>query len=158
MTAKTSEPAVVIRLMRLPHALGLPLPEYQTPGSAGLDLMAAFSDDFQFTLKNGERTLVPTGLSLQIPLGFEVQIRSRSGLALKHGISVLNSPGTIDSDYRGEIKILLINHGTEPFLISRGLRIAQMVVAPVIQVWLAMVEQLDDSERGEGGFGSTGRG
>jgi dUTP pyrophosphatase len=158
MTAKPSEPAIAILLMRLPHAVGLPLPEYQTRGAAGLDLLAAFSDDFQFTLKNGERTLVPTGLSLQIPYGFEAQIRPRSGLALKHGITVLNSPGTIDSDYRGEIKVLLINHGAEPFVISRGLRIAQMVIAPVIQARFQLVEKLDESVRGEGGFGSTGRG
>jgi dUTP pyrophosphatase len=156
--AETHTNAVLaIRVLRLPHAEGLPLPEIQTAGAAGLDLMAAILADVQYTIKKGERALVPTGLALQLPGGFEAQIRSRSGLALKHGIVVLNSPGTIDSDYRGEIKVLLINHGEDPFVISRGLRIAQLVVAPVVRARLVLVDQLDESERGEGGFGSTGR-
>jgi dUTP pyrophosphatase len=148
---------LAIRVLRLPHAEELPLPEIQTTGAAGLDLIAAILADVQYTIKKGERALVPTGLALQLPDGFEAQIRSRSGLALKHGIVVLNSPGTIDSDYRGEIKVLLINHGEAPFVISRGLRIAQLVVAPVVRARLVLVDQLDESERGEGGFGSTGR-
>jgi dUTP pyrophosphatase len=123
-----------IRVMRLLHSEGLALPELQTAGAAGLDLQAALADGEELLLKPLERALVPTGLALQIPHGFEVQIRPRSGLAFKHGVTVLNSPGTIDSDYRGELKVLLINLGSEPFVISRGLRIAQIVVAPVTSV------------------------
>jgi dUTP pyrophosphatase len=145
-----------IRVMRLLHSEGLALPELQTAGAAGLDLQAALADGEELLLKPLERALVPTGLALQIPHGFEVQIRPRSGLAFKHGVTVLNSPGTIDSDYRGELKVLLINLGSEPFVISRGLRIAQIVVAPVTSVELVLAEQLDKSDRGAGGFGSTG--
>jgi dUTP pyrophosphatase len=145
-----------IRVMRLPHSEGLALPELQTAGAAGLDLQAALNESEELLLKPLERALVPTGLALQIPHAFEVQIRPRSGLAFKHGVTVLNSPGTIDADYRGEIKVLLINLGAEPFVINRGLRIAQMVVAPVTQVELVEVAQLDTSDRGAGGFGSTG--
>ncbi|MGL4634427.1 MAG: dUTP diphosphatase [Beijerinckiaceae bacterium] len=145
-----------IAVRQMPHAEGLPLPSFQTKGAAGLDLMAAISEKENITIKIGERALVPTGLTLQLMEGYEAQIRPRSGLALKHGITVLNAPGTIDADYRGEIKVLLINHGKEPFVVSRGLRIAQMVVAPVVTVELIAVAALDDSERGDGGFGSTG--
>jgi dUTP pyrophosphatase len=147
---------LLVRVMRLPHAQGLALPELQTPGAAGLDVQAALAVSEELLLKPLERALVPTGLALQIPHGFEVQIRPRSGLAFKHGVTVLNSPGTIDADYRGEIKVLLINLGSEPFVINRGLRIAQMVVAPVTQVELVEVAQLEKSDRGAGGFGSTG--
>jgi dUTP pyrophosphatase len=147
---------VKVLVRQLPHAEGLPLPAAQTVGAAGLDLMAAVDDHAQITIKIGERVLVPTGLALQLSQGYEAQIRPRSGLALKHGVTVLNAPGTIDADYRGEIKVLLVNHGHEPFIVSRGLRIAQMVVAPVITVELASVSTLDGSARGAGGFGSTG--
>lgn len=131
------------------------LPAYQTSGSAGLDLRAAVSEPI--TVAVGERRLVPTGLRMAIPTGFEAQVRPRSGLALKHGITVLNSPGTIDSDYRGEVQVLLINHGTEPFVVQRGERIAQLVVAPVAHAEITLVESLDDTSRGHGGYGSTGR-
>jgi dUTP pyrophosphatase len=157
VTLHPAETALVIPVLRLPHAEGLPLPEMQTAGAAGLDLIAAVSAGGNYTIKNGERLLVPTGLALQLPQGFEAQIRPRSGLAMKHGVTVLNSPGTIDSDYRGEIKVLLINHGAEPFVISRGLRIAQLVVASVVQVKLELSARLNESVRGTGGFGSTGR-
>ncbi len=130
------------------------LPKYETAFSAGMDLRASL--DTTVVLKPMERTLIPTGLSLELPIGFEAQIRPRSGLALKHGITVLNSPGTIDADYRGEIKVLVINLGSEEVTISRGDRIAQMVIAPVAQVTWSKVESLDDTARGEGGFGSTG--
>jgi dUTP pyrophosphatase len=156
MSELSAHPLLQISVVRLAHAEGLPLPELQTTGAAGLDLQAALSAGEELILKSGERALVPTGLALQIPHGFEVQIRPRSGLALKHGVTVLNAPGTIDSDYRGEIKILLINHGVEAFVIRRGLRIAQMVVAPVTNVQLVQVKQLNTTDRGSGGFGSTG--
>jgi dUTP pyrophosphatase len=142
-----------IKVMRLRHALDLPLPQYETAGSAGLDLRAA-SD---FHLAPGARCLVPTGIAIALPVDFEAQVRPRSGLAVKHGVTVLNSPGTIDSDYRGEIQVPMINLGQEDFAIRRGDRIAQMVVAPVQQVRLEDVESLDATARGEGGFGSSGR-
>jgi dUTP pyrophosphatase len=145
---------VKVEILRLPHAADLPLPSYATAGSAGLDLRAAEA----FTLKPGERALVPTGLSIALPENFEAQVRPRSGLAVKHGVTVLNSPGTIDSDYRGEIKVPLINHGTEDFVIARGDRIAQMVIAAVEQVTLVEVKSLDETTRGAKGFGSSGRG
>ncbi len=148
--------SIRVLVRRLPHSDGLPLPVVQTSGAAGLDLVAAIDGDAQITIKIGERALVPTGLALQLESGYEAQIRPRSGLALKHGVTVLNAPGTIDADYRGEIKVLLVNHGHEPFVVSRGLRIAQMVVAPVVAVELIVVTSLDDSDRGNGGFGSTG--
>lgn len=147
---------VTLRIVQLAHAQGLALPDYATEQAAGLDLTAAFPPDEQFTLNFCERALVPTGLVLQLPRGHEAQIRPRSGLALKHGITVLNSPGTIDADYRGEIKVLLINLGKEPFTLRRGDRVAQLVVAPVTQVIVALVDDLDMTARGVGGFGSTG--
>lgn len=148
--------SVILRLRRLPHGEGLPLPEYQTPGAAGFDLAAAIPAGETWTLAAGERRLVPTGLSMAVPLGLEAQIRPRSGLAFKHGISVVNAPGTIDSDYRGEVQVLLVNLGQQPWSFQRGERIAQCVIAPVVQAILEPVEQLDDTARGAGGFGSTG--
>ena len=132
------------------------MPSYETSEAAGMDLRAAVPEDAPLTLKPGARELVPTGFAMAIPTGFEAQIRPRSGLALKHGLSLVNAPGTIDSDYRGEIKIILINQGDEDFEISRGMRIAQMVIAPVLQVAIEPVTSLDDTARGAGGFGSTG--
>ena len=145
------------RLVRLPHAEGLPLPGYETTGSAGMDLRAAVPDDQPLTLEPGARALVPTGLKIALEPGFEAQVRPRSGLALKHGITCLNSPGTVDSDYRGEVGVILANLGREPFVIRRGERIAQMVVARHEQVAWQEVETLDETARGAGGFGSTGR-
>lgn len=142
-----------VRIRRLPNGEGLPLPAYETTGAAGMDLRAAEA----MTLKPGARCLVPTGLAIALPQGFEAQVRPRSGLAVKHGITVLNAPGTIDSDYRGEVKVPLINHGQDNFVIARGDRIAQMVVAPVTQIGWSEVEDLDETHRGAGGFGSSGR-
>ena len=147
-----TEPKVSVQ--RLPHGADLALPAYATAQSAGLDLMAAVQGEV--TLAPGARRLIPTGLAIALPAGFEAQVRPRSGLALKHGITVLNSPGTIDADYRGEVQVLLINHGAAPFVIRRGDRIAQMVVAPVTQIAWKPVNQLDETERGSGGYGSTG--
>ncbi len=149
--------AVKVEIVRLPHAEGLPLPRYETGDSAGLDLLAAVNEDKPVTLEPGDRELIPTGLSFAIPSGYEVQVRPRSGLALRHGIILPNSPGTIDADYRGEIFIILVNGGREPFTVSRGDRIAQMVLAPVVQLAWEEVAALPESGRGEGGFGSTGR-
>lgn len=132
------------------------LPTYETSGAAGADLRANFPDGQAVTLEVGARGLIPTGLRMAIPDGFEVQIRPRSGLALKHGISMVNAPGTIDSDYRGSVGVILINHGTAPFDVTHGMRIAQMVMAPVIQAEFEVVETLDDTTRGADGFGSTG--
>ena len=146
-----------LRVERLPHAEGLPPPAYETSGSAGMDLRAAVSDDAPVTLAPGARALVPTGLKIALEPGYEAQVRPRAGLALKHGITCLNSPGTIDSDYRGEVGVILINHGEESFVIKRGERIAQMVIAQHEQARMFEVEALDDTERGAGGFGSTGR-
>lgn len=145
---------VDLRVLRLPHAEGLPLPEQASPGSAGLDLRAAVSGDLD--LAPGERALVPTGLALQLPEGWEGQVRPRSGLAIRHGISLLNAPGTVDSDYRGEVKVVLANLGGEPITIRRGDRIAQLVIARVSRVVVEEVRHLEPSARGEGGFGSTG--
>ena len=147
----------VVTLMRLPHFDGLSLPEYKTAEAAGVDLCAAVDADAPVTLAPGGRALIPTGLAMALPVGFEAQIRPRSGLAIKDGITCLNSPGTIDSDYRGEVKIILINHGAAPFTVRRGERIAQMVIAPVVQARFALAEELADTARGAGGFGSTGR-
>jgi dUTP pyrophosphatase len=144
--------SIAVRIKRLPHGEGLPLPAYATSGAAGMDVVSA--EDV--TLAPGTRHAVATGLILAIPEGYEVQVRPRSGLALKHGITVPNTPGTIDSDYRGELKVILINHGTQPFMIQRGDRIAQLVLAPVLQAAWEEVAELDATERGEGGFGSTG--
>jgi dUTP pyrophosphatase len=146
-----------IAVVRLPHAEGLPLPAYETPGSVGMDLRAAAPEHEPITLRPGARALVPTGLCMAIPMGFEVQVRPRSGLAAKHGVTCLNTPGTIDSDYRGEVKVILINLGEEDFVIRRGERIAQMIVAPVVQAAWLETESLDETARGAGGFGSTGR-
>ncbi len=146
-----------LRILRLPHSEGLALPAYETPGSAGMDLRAAVPEDAPITLEPGQRALVPTGLKIALEQGWEAQIRPRSGLALKHGISAPNTPGTIDSDYRGEVGVILINLGQEPFVIKRGERIAQMVIAAVAQATVAEVDSLDDTARGAGGFGSTGR-
>jgi dUTP pyrophosphatase len=141
----------------LDHGKGLEAPRQQTTGAAGVDLPAALAPGAELVLGPGERALVPTGFSIALPDGYEAQIRPRSGLAAKHGITVLNTPGTIDADYRGEVKVILINHGAEPFAIRRGDRIAQMVVAPVVAVQFDEVEMLDETERGTGGHGSTGR-
>ncbi|MEO9971094.1 MAG: dUTP diphosphatase [Hyphomonadaceae bacterium] len=148
---------VKIEVCLLDHFEGLDLPAYETAGSAGMDLRAAVAADAPLTLAPGARAMVPTGLSFAIPLGYEVQIRPRSGLAAKHGITCLNTPGTIDSDYRGEIKIILINLGDQDFVIERGERVAQMVLAPVTQAAWEQVAILDETSRGAGGFGSTGR-
>jgi dUTP pyrophosphatase len=142
----------VVAIKRLPHAEDLPLPTYETAGAAGMDLRATEP----VTLKPGARYLMPTGLAIALPDGFEAQVRPRSGLAVKHGVTVLNAPGTIDSDYRGEIKVPLINHGADDFLIARGDRIAQMVIAPVIRASWSVVSFLEDTARGVGGFGSSG--
>jgi dUTP pyrophosphatase len=145
-----------IRFRRLPHGAGLPLPAYQTAHAAGLDLAAAVAADAPVTLAPGGRGLIPTGFAIALPEGFEAQVRPRSGLAAKHGVSVLNTPGTIDADYRGEIQVILINLGAEPFVVTRGLRIAQVVIAPVAHASVIEAETLDDTARGSGGFGSTG--
>lgn len=144
--------SVRVEVRRLPHGAGLPLPAYATAGAAGMDVVSA--EDV--TIAPGARHAVATGLALAIPEGYEIQVRPRSGLALKHGISVPNTPGTIDSDYRGELKVILINLGTEPFAIQRGDRVAQLVLAPVVQAAWGEVAELDATTRGEGGFGSTG--
>lgn len=149
--------SVSIGLVRLAHGEGLPLPRQQTAGAAGLDLAAAVGADEIVEIAPGAVAMIPTGLTIAVPPGFEAQIRPRSGLAARHGITVLNSPGTVDSDYRGEVKVLLINHGTAPFPVRRGERIAQMVVAPVSRVLFEERETLDATERGDGGHGSTGR-
>ena len=146
-----------VRVERLPHAGDLPLPAYETGGSAGMDLRAAVAEDAPVTLAPGARGLVPTGLKIALEPGYEAQVRPRSGLALKHGLTCLNSPGTIDSDYRGEVGVILINHGSEPFVIKRGERIAQMVIARHEQAAMVEVAALDETARGAGGFGSTGR-
>ena len=144
--------AIDIQIKRLPHGDGLPLPAYATPGAAGLDIFAAE----EFTLAPGARHAVATGFAVAIPEGYEIQVRPRSGLALKHGITCLNTPGTIDSDYRGEVKVILANLGEDDFLIEKGDRIAQIVVAPVQHAVMVEVDEIDDTSRGAGGFGSTG--
>ena len=148
---------VSVQILRLPHAEGLPLPAYETAGSAGMDLRAAVPEDQPLTLAPGRRALVPTGLKIALPLGYEAQVRARSGLALKHGIICPNAPGTIDSDYRGECGVILANIGDEDFVIRRGERIAQLVIAKHERADWIEVETLDDTARGAGGFGSTGR-
>lgn len=147
---------VHIDIQRLPHGDGLPLPDYETAGSAGMDLCAAV--DTPVSLAPGARALVPTGLAIALPSGYEAQIRPRSGLALKQGVTLLNTPGTIDSDYRGEIGVIMVNLGDVPVEVTRGMRIAQMVIAPVILAQWRVVEGLDETDRGAGGFGSTGTG
>ena len=151
-----SSPA--IRVVRLPHGEGLTLPSYETAGAAGMDLRAAVPDDRPLILLAGRRALVPTGLTMEIPAGFEGQVRPRSGLALKHGVTCLNTPGTIDSDYRGELRVLLANLSDEDFEITRGMRIAQLVIAPVTRARIVEAAVLGDTQRGQGGFGSTGTG
>ena len=151
----TPSPALRIETVVMAHAEGLPLPAYESEGSAGADLRAAVTGPL--TIPPGGTAMVPTGLKVALPQGYEMQVRPRSGLAAKHAVTVLNSPGTVDADYRGEVKVILINHGQEPFVIERGDRIAQAVVAPVTPAEYAEAETLPDSVRGEGGFGSTGR-
>ncbi|MCV3736555.1 dUTP diphosphatase [Rhizobium sp. TRM96647] len=150
------DPHPTLNLVRLPHGAGLDLPAYETAGAAGMDLRAAVADGEPMVLSPGRRALVPTGFVFEIPAGFEAQVRPRSGLAFKHGITCLNTPGTIDSDYRGEVKVLLVNLGDADFSIERGMRIAQMVIAPVVQARVCEVSQAGATERGAGGFGSTG--
>jgi dUTP pyrophosphatase len=147
---------VDVQLMRLPHGADLPLPAYQSEGAAGLDLLAAVPADAPLTIAPGGRALVPTGICMALPADTEGQVRPRSGLASRHGVTVLNSPGTIDADYRGEIQVILINHGSQPFIIKRGMRIAQLVIAAVMQVNICESAILDATSRGVGGFGSTG--
>ena len=146
-----------VPIMRLPHGEGLPLPAYETAQAAGMDLRAAVPADVPLVLRPGDRFPVPTGLAFALPPGFEGQVRPRSGLAFKSGITCLNSPGTVDADYRGEVKVILINHGPDDFTIRRGDRIAQLVIAPVVQAAWSEVVSLDETTRGAGGFGSTGR-
>ncbi|MDF1685697.1 MAG: dUTP pyrophosphatase [Parvibaculaceae bacterium] len=151
MTLKVS-----IDVQTLPHFGDLVLPSYESDGAAGMDLRAALGDGESLTLAPGAQAMVPTGLAMALPVGYEAQVRPRSGLAAKHSVTVLNSPGTIDSDYRGEVKVILINHGSSPFKIERGERIAQMVIAPVTQGIWTKVDALSQTDRGAGGFGSTG--
>ena len=148
--------APTVPILRLPHAADLPLPAYETAHAAGMDLRAAVAEDEPLVLKAGGRAAVPTGYAFALPAGYEGQVRPRSGLALKNGVTALNSPGTIDADYRGEVKVILINHGEDDFIIRRGDRIAQLIIAPVVQAAWVEVESLDETARGAGGFGSTG--
>ena len=150
-------PAIKIDIRQLPHGEGLALPAYQSAHAAGLDLLAAVPDGSPLILAPGRHALVPTGLTIALPPGYEAQVRPRSGLAAKHGVTVLNAPGTVDADYRGEIGVLLINHGEAPFAIHRGERIAQMVIASVVRAELVPATSLSATDRGSGGFGSTGR-
>lgn len=147
---------VRIKIMHLPHGEGLKIPSYETAQSAGMDLPAAIAEGETLTLGAGEHALVPTGFCMALPGGFEAQVRPRSGLAAKNGITVLNTPGTIDADYRGEVKVILINLSKTDFILERGMRIAQMVIAPVTQARLCIADSLDETDRGDGGFGSTG--
>jgi dUTP pyrophosphatase len=149
--------SVKIEIRQLPHGDGLALPAYQSAHAAGLDLLAAVPEGAPMILSPGKHALVPTGLTIALPPGYEAQVRPRSGLAAKHGVTVLNAPGTVDADYRGEIGVLLINHGDAPFSIRRGERIAQMVIAAVVRGELTAVTALSATDRGDGGFGSTGR-
>lgn len=146
----------MLKIRRLPHSDGLPLPAYETAGAAGMDLIAAVSQEAPLVLQPGARALVETGLAIELPSQHEGQVRPRSGLAIKHGISLINTPGTIDEDYRGELKVPLINHGDVPFKVERGMRIAQLVIAPIVRVFVEEVDELSASNRGSGGFGSTG--
>ena len=147
-----------VDVMRLPHGADLPLPSYQSEGAAGLDLLAAVAADAPVIIGPGQRALVPTGLAIALPVGTEGQVRPRSGLAARHGVTVLNAPGTIDADYRGEIQVILVNLGQEAFTVMRGTRIAQLIIAPVLQVTICETANLDETTRGVGGFGSTGMG
>jgi dUTP pyrophosphatase len=148
--------AVEVRIVRLPHGRDLPLPQYQSAFAAGLDLLAAVPADAPVELAPGARAVIPTGIAIALPAGSEGQVRPRSGLAARHGVTVLNTPGTIDADYRGELQVILVNIGTEKFVISRGMRIAQLVIAPIQQAQLVEWNSLDSTERSAGGFGSTG--
>ena len=148
--------ALIASIVLLPHGAGLPLPSYQSEHAAGLDLLAAVPAEAPIIITAGHRVAVPTGIAIALPAGTEAQVRPRSGLARNHGVTVLNAPGTVDADYRGEIQVLLINHGTEPFAVTRGMRIAQLVIAHVSRVELREVTKLGDTVRGAGGFGSTG--
>jgi len=150
--------AIEVRLLRLPHAAGLPLPAYQTALAAGLDLVAALPSDAPVEIAVGGRAMIPTGVAIALPRGSEGQVRPRSGLAIRHGVTVLNTPGTIDADYRGEIQVILVNLGAEPFVVSRGMRIAQLVIAQVQHAKLVETASLDATERAAGGMGSTGIG
>jgi dUTP pyrophosphatase len=152
----TGSERVEVRITRLPHGADLPLPEYQSALAAGLDLPAAVPADAPIELAPGARALVPTGIAIALPPGFEGQVRPRSGLAARHGVTVLNTPGTVDADYRGELQVILVNLGAGPFIVSRGMRIAQLVVAPVQRIKLVEVDALDTTVRAQGGFGSTG--
>ena len=145
-----------LRIMRLPHGADLPLPAYQSALAAGLDLVAAVAKDGPVVIAPGERVLVPTGFAIALPPGCEGQVRPRSGLAARHGVTVLNSPGTIDADYRGELQVVLVNFGAEPFVVQRGMRIAQLVIAPIHRAKVVSCDQLELTERAAGGFGSTG--
>jgi dUTP pyrophosphatase len=147
---------IEVHVVRLPHGADLPLPEYQSALAAGLDLLAAVPADAPIELAPGARALVPTGIAIALPAGFEGQVRPRSGLAARHGVSVLNTPGTVDADYRGEIQVILVNLSAEPFVVSRAMRIAQLIIAPVQRIKLREVDTLDVTERARGGFGSTG--
>ena len=148
--------SIDVRITRLPNGADLPLPAYQSALAAGLDLVAAVPTDAPIQITSGARALIPTGVAIALPAGYEAQVRPRSGLALRHGVTVLNSPGTIDADYRGEIQIILVNLGSEAFVINRGMRIAQLVIAPISHVKLVESASLDSTERSVGGFGSTG--
>ena len=148
--------SIDVRIVRLPHAADLPLPQYQSALAAGLDLIAAVPADRPVELVPGARALIPTGIAIALPPGTEGQIRPRSGLAIRHGITVLNSPGTVDSDYRGELQVILVNLGSEPFVIQRGTRVAQLVIAPILQANVVEIGDLDVTKRATGGFGSTG--
>jgi len=152
----TKSERVEIRIMRLPHGAGLPLPQYQSAVAAGLDLVAAVPADAPVELAPGARALVPTGIAIALPPGYEGQVRPRSGLAARHGVTLLNTPGTVDADYRGELQVILVNLGAEPFVVSRGMRIAQLVVAAVQRAVLVEADALDSTARAGGGFGSTG--
>ena len=149
---------LAIEILRLPHAEGLPLPAYETPGAAGMDLRAALAEHDSIVIRPGSRALVPTGLQIAVPEGYEAQVRPRSGLAMRAGVTCLNTPGTIDSDYRGEVKVILANLGEENFVVRRGDRIAQLVICPVARAEWREAAALDDTARGAGGFGSTGHG
>jgi dUTP pyrophosphatase len=147
---------LALQIMRLPHGADLPLPQYQSAQAAGLDLLAAVPADAPVVIAPGARALIPTGVAVALPPGYEGQVRPRSGLAVRHGVTVLNTPGTVDADYRGELQIALVNLGNEPFIVQRGMRVAQMIVAPVERVVLVEVESLNTTKRATGGFGSTG--
>jgi dUTP pyrophosphatase len=152
----SAEARVAVQIVRLPHGADLPLPQYQSALAAGLDLLAAVPADAPVEIAPGARALIPTGVAIALPPGHEGQVRPRSGLAFRHGVTVLNTPGTVDADYRGELQVILVNLGTEPFMVQRGMRIAQMIIAPVQRAVLVESDNLDKTERASGGFGSTG--